>query len=103
METPIIQMLPKWVSLCSLWFTGPAKWQALAYSGAVILLSVFSTLLNVQISYARRDFSTALSSKDIGRFWKGCVSWSIARQKCSITVVLQQYWRKEDVNLVVDL
>ncbi|MEW5312635.1 MAG: hypothetical protein WDW38_004254 [Sanguina aurantia] len=48
------------------------RWQAFAYSGAVILLSVLSTGLNVQISYARRDFSTALSSKDIAGFHAAC-------------------------------
>ena len=43
---------------------------AWAFASAVVALSFVNTLFSVRISYAQRDFSTAMSGKDVGG-WVG--------------------------------
>ncbi|PNW87764.1 hypothetical protein CHLRE_01g001350v5 [Chlamydomonas reinhardtii] len=62
-------VLPKWWRLVTIWFTGEARWVARGYAAAVICLALVTTLFSVHISYAQRDFSTALSGKDVPGFY----------------------------------
>ena len=48
---------------------GPKRGQAWAYAMAVVALAALNTTLLVRISYAQRDFSTAMSGKDEGQRW----------------------------------
>lgn len=48
---------------------GPRKWRARGYALAMVALSLGTTLLMVKISYAQRNFSTALSEKDRAGFY----------------------------------
>ncbi|GFR44756.1 hypothetical protein Agub_g6087, partial [Astrephomene gubernaculifera] len=45
------------------------RWAARGYAAAVISLALATTLFSVHISYAQRDFSTALSGKDVAGFY----------------------------------
>ncbi|GLC38395.1 hypothetical protein PLESTB_001582400 [Pleodorina starrii] len=62
-------VLPKWWRLAKIWFTGEERWAARGYAAAVIALALLTTLFSVHISYAQRDFSTALSGKDVAGFY----------------------------------
>ena len=45
---------------------------AWAFASAVVALSFVNTLFSVRISYAQRDFSTAMSGKDVGGWVTEC-------------------------------
>ena len=48
-------------------FAGEDKWRARKYGIANVALSLATTLFMVRISYAQRNFQTALSGKDEGK------------------------------------
>uniref|UniRef100_A0A7S3VHC6 ABC transmembrane type-1 domain-containing protein n=1 Tax=Dunaliella tertiolecta TaxID=3047 RepID=A0A7S3VHC6_DUNTE len=62
--------IPKWLRLAKLWFTGEEKCKACSYAAATIALALITTGLLVKISYAQRDFSTALSGKNAEGFYR---------------------------------
>ncbi|KAF5833658.1 ABC transporter transmembrane region 2-domain-containing protein, partial [Dunaliella salina] len=62
--------VPKWLRLAKLWFVGEERWKACSYAAATIVLALTTTGLLVKISYAQRDFSTALSGKNAEGFYR---------------------------------
>jgi hypothetical protein len=83
----LLSVVPRWWRVVSIWFRGTAahteatrvpssprvpdaagdqRWKARGFAACVVALSISTTLLSVKISYAQRNFSTALSSKDQG-------------------------------------
>lgn len=60
------QVLPSWYAVAKLWFYSSDKWKARAYMVSVLVLAYLNTVLSVKISYAQRNFSTALSEKRPG-------------------------------------
>jgi hypothetical protein len=60
------QVLPSWYAVAKLWFYSNDKWKARAYMVSVLVLAYMNTVLSVKISYAQRNFSTALSEKRPG-------------------------------------
>lgn len=61
--------VPKWWCIVRIWFTGQDRKKAWTFALSSLLLSLLTTLLLVQISYAQRNFSTALSEKNVGDFY----------------------------------
>jgi ABC transporter transmembrane region 2 len=49
---------------------GDERWKARGYALTTVVLSLTTTLLVVQISYAQRNLQTALSEKDVAGFHK---------------------------------
>ena len=47
-------------------FAGEERWLARGYTAACICLSLGTTTLLVRVSYAQRNFETAMSGKDTG-------------------------------------
>ncbi|KAG2486371.1 hypothetical protein HYH03_014951 [Edaphochlamys debaryana] len=70
-------VLPKWWRLAKLWFVGEERWVARGYAVAVVGLALGTTLFSVHISYAQRDFSTALSGKDVPGFYAAVWKFAI--------------------------
>lgn len=66
---PLARVLPKWWKIAKIWFTGDERWKACGYAVAVVGLALVNTLFSVHISYAQRDFSTAMSAKDVPGFY----------------------------------
>ncbi len=60
------QVLPSWWAVARLWFYSAERWKARAFMGSVLALAYLNTWLSVKISYAQRNFSTALSEKRPG-------------------------------------
>ncbi|GAX77264.1 hypothetical protein CEUSTIGMA_g4710.t1 [Chlamydomonas eustigma] len=69
-QASLLSVLPKWWYLVKLWFSGAEKWKAWCYTAALVSLSFINTLFLVQISYAQRNFSTAMSGKDVAGFYR---------------------------------
>ncbi|CAD7702533.1 unnamed protein product [Ostreobium quekettii] len=63
-------ILPKWWKVAKLWFYGDDKLLARGYLIAAVVLSLLYTWLLVTISYAQRNFSTAMSEKRVAEFYQ---------------------------------
>eukprot|EP00892_Ulva_mutabilis_P009492 jgi/Ulvmu1/6915/UM031_0122.1 len=63
------QTMPKWSVIVKHWLMGEDRLRARLYLTTNIVLSLLSTMLLVRISYAQRNFSTALSEKNVDEFY----------------------------------
>ncbi|KAK9809945.1 hypothetical protein WJX72_002230 [[Myrmecia] bisecta] len=66
----LAQVFPKWLKVARLWFEGDERWLARGYALACVCLSLGTTTLLVRISYAQRNFETAMAGKDTVGFYK---------------------------------
>ncbi|KAG1670562.1 hypothetical protein FOA52_012134 [Chlamydomonas sp. UWO 241] len=76
-DEALYTVVPKWLRIYALWFTGAERWQARAYAAAVVSLSLANSMFLVRISYAQRNFSTAMSEKDIPGFYKSVGEFAV--------------------------
>lgn len=67
-KATLSQILPKWLRVCKLWFQSEERWKARGYAIGTIATSLMTTGLMVQVSYAQRNFQTAMSEKDGPKF-----------------------------------
>ncbi|KAG1676622.1 hypothetical protein FOA52_008751 [Chlamydomonas sp. UWO 241] len=76
-DEALYTVVPKWLALVALWFTGTERWQARAYAAAVVSISLLNSMFLVRISYAQRNFSTAMSEKDVPGFYKSIGDFAV--------------------------
>ena len=73
--------------------SGSERWKAGLFAVAVVALSFVNTIFLVRISYAQRNFSTAMSGKDVVGFysavWEFVVIICIAAPLFSFTSFLE--------------
>ncbi|CAG9462781.1 unnamed protein product [Pedinophyceae sp. YPF-701] len=63
-------IVPKWWRVAHPWFAGDERWRARAWAASTVAMSLVTTWLLVRISYAQKDFATALAGKDADGFYR---------------------------------